>query len=352
MWQAGYLPTSKQFSVRTELREEGKKEYIYVKHAWKALHFAAASGSYNLLKMVIDNAQCDPFIADFQGNTALHYAMKVDAFQLQYNKLLDRFTSVNCVHYKNSMRSSKVKEVLSEEDTIQRKGYINLLLQAGCDIFKANREKQTPYPIGKLSNNVEFLTWWYERQAKEFAAIQNSLTVAANAISVTATLVATASYVGPLQPPLGLNSTNQVQYENVWVAIFVFCDTLSFYLAIVAIIFSLVPSLPMPQQAMVQELRRTRAMVTVAVGVLFPSIISVLIAFASSSMAVISANITSSVGGKLTMSTLAICGPLLLVAFFVFFSRLLRNIFPRHAWIKYMYQLSDKSLLSIGNSYE
>ena len=68
--------------------------------------------------------------------------------------------------------------------------------------------------FGKVANpgpntrddDDEFLSWWLERLAKETLDTRNGLNQKGNAISVIEALIATASYVGPLQPPLSYGS--------------------------------------------------------------------------------------------------------------------------------------------------
>jgi hypothetical protein len=147
--------------------------------------------------------------------------------------------------YSEAQALSKSYEMVQESKVTERQGCINLLLQAGCDIFRANNNNQVPYPMAFLTEKKDFLSYWYAVQVEEFKAAQNNLNFAGNAIAVTAALVATASYVGPLQPPLGYGGdSNQLQYGNIWVLLFIVFDTTSFYLAITAITVSLVPSFP------------------------------------------------------------------------------------------------------------
>lgn len=326
MWQDGYHGDG--CLLEESSRPQGKNA---MKPSMPTLHLVATYGDYAILKSFLDSPRCDPFIEDFDGNIALHRVLEEPRVVFE-TPLLEY---VDCDHILSNDQRKRTK--VQFDFLLERVGCVTLLLQAGCDIFQANKYKQVPQPQGSLGSNAKFLLWWYDKQAKEFATIQNNLKTAANAILVTATLVATASYVGPLQPPLGyVGDPNHIQYENIWVRIFIFCDTLSFHLAITAITFSLIPSLPLPQQAMIDELNRTRGMVTLAVAVLFPSIVCVLVAFISSSLAVINANLATSTGGHLTIAATAIGGPLFLGGFVLFFIRLLGIWFPRNSWIRYI----------------
>ncbi|CAM6100228.1 unnamed protein product [Calypogeia fissa] len=304
---------------------------------WPALHIAACLGNYEMVKTILDNPYCDPYEEDWDENGALHHALNVTTIVKVEPHLLDY---VNCEHIVAS-RGKVNTNMVDDEALTQRQGCINLLLQAGCDVFKTNDNGQPPYPQGTLSSNSKFVSWWYERQAKEFDATQRTLSSAANAISVTATLVATASYVGPLQPPMGIaGDPSQIQDANFWVRIFIFCDTMSFYFAIVAITLSLIPSIPVPQQTMKDEVQRTRWMVAMSLTILFPSIIFVLVAFVSSSIAVVSADVTAT-GGWLTITTASIGGFFCLLTFTLFFFRLLAFIFPRNKQVRKVYDATN-----------
>ncbi|CAM6095905.1 unnamed protein product [Calypogeia fissa] len=297
------------------------------KRPWPALHIAANAGNYEMVKMFLDDPHCDTYSEDWNGNTALHHALAVVTIGEFHPHLLEY---IDCEHVQdNDPRNRQNKKIAEDDPLTDRQGCINLLLRSGCDVFKTNKDGQHPHPQGKLVNNSTFRTWWSDRQGKEFDATQGTLSSAANAIAVVAALVATASYVGPLQPPMGYaGDPSQIQAANLWVLIFIFCDTMSFYLAIVAIILSLIPNLPMPQQHMRDEVRRTLRMVTISVIALFPSIIFVLIAFISGSMAVVSANATS-IGGSLSITTASIGGFMCFMTFIVFAFRLLAFAFPQ-----------------------
>ncbi|CAM6114453.1 unnamed protein product [Calypogeia fissa] len=115
---------------------------------------------------------------------------------------------------------------------------------------------------------------------------------------------------------------------------------MSFCLAIAAIILSLIPNLPKPPQHMKDEVRRTHRLVTISVTVLFPSIIFVLVAFTSSSIAVVSANATH-IGRTLSITTASTGGFLCLVTFIISAFRLLASAFPRNKWIRRIYSVTN-----------
>lgn len=338
MWVRQYDLTKTQPSNTDDLYDVNRTEAVTLKHLWHPLHLVASSGRYNILKYFIDDRKCNPYLEDYDGNSALHHAMKVTEFELKTH-LMDYVDAEHVSLARDRASRMGPKQVTDEKSIAERQGCINRLLQVGCEVFKANKRKQVPYPTGSM-NDARFLSWWYGKQEKEFNTTQNNLNFATNAIAVTATLVATASYMGPLQPPMGYDAS-QIQYQNVWVSMFIVCDTLSFYFAIVAITLSLIPALPMPQQAMMDELQRTRGMVILAVGILLPSIFFVFVAFACSSISVMSANITSEIGGILTIVSTLVGIFLCFLAFTLFTVRLLAFVYPRKESIRIVYEFSN-----------
>jgi hypothetical protein len=341
MWQDELLAPRlyKEKPIRQGKREQ--ESTVTVQHLCHPLHLAASSGRYDMVKCFIDDLKCDPFLEDYEGNTALHHAMKMKEFEFGTH-LLNYVNVEQVIESKNSEVSWMSKEGILDDNRIaERQGCINMLLRAGCDVFKANKKKQIPYPSGSLKDK-KFLSWWFDKQDKEFKATTNNLNFATNAIAVTAALVATTSYVGPLQPPQGFDqNTGLIQYQNHWVSTFIVCDTLSFYLAIVAITLSLIPSLPMPQQAMLEELQRTRGMVILALAVLLPSLFFVFVAFACSSISTMSGEITSHVGGRFIIVSTVLGTVLCIWAFLLFFIRFFAFIYPKNSWIRRVYNLSD-----------
>ncbi|KAL3685624.1 hypothetical protein R1sor_003646 [Riccia sorocarpa] len=110
---------------------------------------------------------------------------------------------------------------------------------------------------------------------------------AGSAVSVTTALVATASYIGPLQPPLGYSGEDQVQTEIPAVRVFFVLNTLAFYLTIAAVVLSLTPALPVANESTHGELKHIRRSVIWALLFLIISLIAILSAFASASVVVI-----------------------------------------------------------------
>jgi len=178
-----------------------------------------------------------------------------------------------------------------------RKACANLLLQAGVDILATDDHGRMANPGEKALNEARI--WWYELVAKETLNIKNAFNAAGTGTAVVPTLVATASFVGPLTPPLNYVTMSSgidildvgVQVKELLIKVFLVNKGLSFYLAITSIMLAIMPSLPIPKEGLVSglcdDLKRSRRTMSIAIGMLLVSIISVLISFATSSLVVI-----------------------------------------------------------------
>ncbi|CAK9870369.1 unnamed protein product [Sphagnum jensenii] len=228
-----------------------------------------------------------------------------------------------------------------------RQACANLLLQAAADILATDKNRRMADP-GEYAPN-EARIWWYELVAKETLNIKNDLNAAGTGTAVVATLVATASFVGPLQPPLNyvvMSSVTAtvdvgVQVTEFMIRVFLVSNGLSFYLAITSIMLAIMPSLPIPKEGLVSgpcdDLKRSRRTISIAIGMLLASIISVLISFAASSLAVIPLQHR----GLMAYST-SIGGLICCIGIFFFFLGFLRLICPQNTFIKKLYQKIGK----------
>ncbi|CAM6112240.1 unnamed protein product [Calypogeia fissa] len=295
---------------------------------------AASNGNPDAIKAFLDNGQ-DPLIKGASdGNTALHFALMGNSVKLRPH-LID-FVSCRHVSTRRKESDNSVSAWLadacdttemsgkskgsdrkeSEGESGQRKGCVNLLLQAGIDVLGKNKKELSARP--GPSAPEEFVEWWYDKVADQIQKALEKFTAAANAISVTATLVATASYNAPFAPPLGYDDSG-VSVHILPVRVFVVCSGLSFYFALAAIMFSLLPALPLPQESISRELIKTRILVAISLAFLLPSIGFFLMAFAASYTAVVPHNGSSY--NSLTLSTTVIGGAICLVATLRFFFR-------------------------------
>ncbi|CAM6095680.1 unnamed protein product [Calypogeia fissa] len=304
----------------------------------ESFFLAAAMGNAGIIKAFLDSkgGKFDPtLLKDPDGNTPLHYALlgKYVRFRphlvdfvscrhlFQCRQENDEQLSLWLAHPQDedglqpeSVEGRKEKD--KNEKYGQRRVSISLLLEAGISVWERNKEHNTASPQPNAPE--EFLEWWSKKVTQEIQQEQQKLnaSAAANAVSVTAALVATASYVGPLTPPLGYGGEPaSLQVHILAIRIFVVCDTLSFYLALAAIMLALVPALPMPGGSM-RELVRTRMLLLMAVSCLFPSIICVFVAFAAGYSAVIPADGLAHHG--LTVATTVTGGTLCFLVLYIF----------------------------------
>lgn len=248
-----------------------------------ALHLAAASGRPFAVQALLNSGKINPLALDKDGNTALHYAAAVAGNTSDFDSPYFYVSLDNYSKYApHNMRNSG-------EDVL---ACMDLLMQSGLSTEQVNKHGVIPELVGSSSERVR--KWWFGKLAQEAYEHKKSLSIAANAVSVTAALVATASFVGPLQPPLGLsNDATQTwlmghsQVNNPAVEVFLFFDGLSFYFAIASIVFAMLPSWPIPHEGLAQEVRIARRGVQFAVLLLFASLVFVIIAFGAASIAIL-----------------------------------------------------------------
>lgn len=219
----------------------------------------------------------NPFATDVHGNTALHYAAR--AFDEEFNEI-HFFTSADYVNIEHFRHKLPRKDKRSSELI----GCMELLMQAGLDMNKTNIDGYCPELCAATPEDVR--QWWYEKFTKQTTEALNNLFAAANAVSVTAALVATASFVGPLQPPLGFASgesedwlNGYAQFDHPAVEAFMFCDNLTFYLSMASIILAMIPFLPISHEGILREVQVAQKSVQAAVIVLFMSIVFLICAY-------------------------------------------------------------------------
>lgn len=266
-----------------------------------ALHLAAASGVPEVMRMFITK-EFDPIkLTPHDNRTPIHFAIDSSTAKLNNEvevksndtneesspmtgpgPCVDPFAIDTETRPDTNLRSEPAG---NDED---RLACITMLMQAGVDIWQRDYEHTLAEPGPEASTYLR--KWWYEAIAREISEAKKYLNDAANAISVVAALVATASYVGPLQPPLGYGTTDPsvldlVQTTKLSIRVFVVSNCLSFYLAIGSILFAVVPSLPAPQESLHEEWRRSKRTIGIATLFLLISLLGVLISFAAASNA-------------------------------------------------------------------
>lgn len=265
-----------------------------------------------------------------QGCTALHFV--VDGSPLimrEYDEvLLKKSNFYDIRDYAEA--PYKIQNGPTDKD---RELCIAILIQAGLDVWQKNDNNKFPEPGPHTSLGVRH--FWQQKLLSETQDAKNNLNLTGNAISVVSALVATASYVGPLQPPLGLDS-NSVQDESLPVRIYMVTNILSFYMAVASIIFAVVPSLPMPQEGLYEEWQRCQKTIVVAIHLLLLSVLNILISFGAASNAVISNEYSWQHKGLVFYPTL-LGGLLCTIAICSFYLRLFRLTFVRNLTIKHVY---------------
>lgn len=296
-----------------------------------ASHLAAASGNPEAVQIFLRDKNFDVLIQSSEDHlNALHFA--TDATMVEDMRILTDFVTPRQLEMRARKMEWKSKRYSG------KRVCISLLLQAGIDIYEGDKMGDTPNP-GPLASEDDRV-WWYEKVGRETLEVKNNLTAAANATSVIAALVATASFVGPLQPPLsyGAYHDSTMQYVHITVSpvrVFITCNGFSFYFAVASILMAMIPSLPMPRESLLDELRRIQRTVAVAISFLLVSIICVLISFAAASIAVIPEEWHYE---RLSYSSVILGGLICLGVIFLLCLRLLRLIFPKSEFIRLLYK--------------
>jgi len=308
-------------------------------------------GNTKILRQVLNDARFDPLERDARGRTCLHYAVLESIhpsarYRSSWSKTIpgtQAYPYVSGIFVPNVVWLDELHESSPYVRRVNkgysgRKGCINMLLQTGLDIWQKDFNGNFANP-GREFKNVDFVSWWHEKMAKEALDLRNNLNQGGNAISVIGALIATASYVGPLQPPLSYGSDPSMQlsptsdntgYAHVWdpyVKIFMVSNSLSFYLAIASIMLAVVPSLPMPQQALLNEFDRTRKTVASAICVLMLSVGGILVSYATASIAVMP-NHTSLINARWTSYPAFVGGFACLIGIILFLNRVIRLMYP------------------------
>ena len=331
-----------------------------------ALHLAAASGNSEVLRLFLNHSSFNPMKAielmnskGARGNgkqTTLHLA--ADGTIPFYKGLGDDFgdrpifkmvgTAVSLVDIDNH-HTLLSNSMLQEDDIVSskttktkkysgKKQCMIMVLEVGLDMWQKDENGALPEPRWEATDGDDF--WWYDRIRKQVIAAKKNLNAAGNAISVVAGLVATASYAGPLQPPLGFDDSVVQVRNNMAVQIFVVSNSFSFLFAIVALMLSLMPSLPVSQENLFEEWRHSRGTVSTSLMALLLSVLSILVSFAAASCAGMPdykyvrqsyAFYPAIIGGLICSGVIVLC-----------FVRVLRLIKPENKTIASMHRASVK----------
>ncbi|KAG0588739.1 hypothetical protein KC19_2G265600 [Ceratodon purpureus] len=311
-----------------------------------AIVCAALTGQVEAIQTILKFPVYDPIVGDVLNGTALHVAVKQSNLKVKDLEHLQILASMHTLP--NSQPFQRLKEdisrckgnlVVPRMYSASEKSCINLLLQAGIDIWTPHpRTKQFPTP-GPLADD-DANTWWYDKVVKEVVDAKTSVSYAANATSVVAALVATASFIGPFQPPLGYSSLDgYIQSDRSPAQVYLVCNSLSFFFSVASILMALLPAIPMPKESLYDELLRSQRCLKASAFMLLVSIMCVLISFSSASIAVVSSDWYQK---QIVVASIVFGGAVCIVVLMVYIIRLLRMLFHRNAGIrrrfaKYMY---------------
>ncbi|KAL3697436.1 hypothetical protein R1sor_011512 [Riccia sorocarpa] len=266
-----------------------------------SLHYAAEQGDLEKIRRILETNKFD-CTYDGKGKTLLQSALfcqEPSSFLLLLQDYVNIYTM--SIHEHSNSSRTKDTEGMTEhagkqpcqcakhkreklEVESNHIGCVNYLLQVGLDAWQTDSDNKIADPGPKASG--DYKKWWYEKVMQETHNQKTGFGAAANALSVTAALVVTASYIGPLQPPLGYNLVDEdhiskMQVDILPVRIFLVCNNLAFFFALTAIMMYLTPSLPMPKQSTLEEMARMRRSVSSALIALIVFVTAILIAFAS-----------------------------------------------------------------------
>ena len=306
-----------------------------------ALHYSAFFGQVEATRAILRSGIYDQFVRSPRKSTALHFAVTLDntfareKIQNQFLTLQDfmPYGSVANTVIQKSPPSSLSFHNIPRNYTGNERNCINLLLQAGIDVWTINEDFEAPYP-GPMANS-EALQWWDEKVVSEILNVKNSLSDAANATSVIAALVATASFIRPLQPPRGYDSTSgYIRMDRMLIQIYLIGNCLSFFFSVASIITAVIPSLPMPKESMDDEVKRSQRSIRVASVLLLIAIVCILASFSAASIAVVPF-------GWSERTIVGICillgGVVCLVVLSIYVLRLGRLVFHQNREVRKMY---------------
>ncbi|KAG0605588.1 hypothetical protein M758_9G071100 [Ceratodon purpureus] len=193
----------------------------------------------------------------------------------------DMHTLKRCLNKYKGLGNESLQKNYDANDIV----CINIMLQVGFDSWCCDKDGREPYP--GVGASIEAYRSWYERVETEVFNYKQKLNGAMGAISVIATLVATASFIGPLQPPLGYDGVDgYVQSSYVLVRTYFICNGLSFYIAVASLLAAVTPAIPMLRESTQQEIRRSQRNSKIAMCLLLFSIIAILVSFSCSSIVV------------------------------------------------------------------
>lgn len=304
-----------------------------------ALHYSAFFGQVEATRAILSSGCYDQFALTHKKATALHYAVTLNSnfarerthnLFLTLQDFMPYDSMANTVMQKSPPSSSHMRP---RNYTGNERSCINLLLQAGIDVWTTNEDGEAPFP-GSMANS-DASQWWYEKVVSEILNVKKSLSDAANATSLIAALVATASFIGPLQPPRGYDPNDgYIRVDHMLIQIYLIGNCLSFFFSVASIITAVIPSLPMPKESTDDEVKRSQRSIRFATILLLISIVCILASFSAASIAVVPYGWSERiVVGICIILGVVVC----LVVLILYVLRLCRLVFHQNRFVRRMY---------------
>ncbi len=261
----------------------------------RCFHLAAARGDYQSLQSLMTRAKGGYWNRLTDGFAPLHFAVNATHPNHEQGDKINHFlSSQNYVNVhgleRTGMEKSKtgrMEKKGSETDQYGgKKACINLLLQAGVDIWQPDRNNDIANP--GIHATQEARLWWYEKMAEEKYREKAKINAAGTATAVVAALIASTSFTSHFSPLTGYDPDMNYHepITKFLVKISVITNCVSFYVAMTSIMFAIVPSFPLAQEGWREELARSRNAVRNAILALLLSIASFIVSFIFSSIAV------------------------------------------------------------------
>jgi biotin operon repressor len=233
------------------------------------------------------------FIDEF---APLHYAVHASYPNPEQGSKINYFLSfdnyVNVYTLKKIGEKCKARNLEDSEGSASlryggKKGCVNLLLQAGVDIWQRDKNGYIADPGFDAPDEARL--WWYDKITKEKYRAKTKINAAGTATAVVAALIASSSFNAHFSPLTSYDSDMNYHEPTtkVLVKIFVITNCISFYVAMTSIMLAIVPSFPLAQEGLREELARSRSAVRKAIRALLLSIASFIVSFIFSSIAVV-----------------------------------------------------------------
>jgi len=264
----------------------------------RCFHLAAASGDPRCLQLLLDSAKKHRHLTKcIDAFAPLHYAVHASypnpeqGSKINYFLSFDNYVNVYTLE-KTGVKKCKTRNLEDSEGSASlryggKKGCVNLLLQAGVDIWQHDENGYTADPGFDAPDEARL--WWYDKTTKVNYRAKTKINAAGSATAVVAALIASSSFNAHFSPLTSYDSDMNYHEPStkVFVKIFVFTNCISFFSAMTSIMLAIGPSFPLAQEGLREELDRSRSAVRKAIRFLLFSIATFIVSFIFSSIAVV-----------------------------------------------------------------